>query len=129
MPKLAPHEVSQKVTVTEHVTAPAEDVPEGLLPTRIRGATRIAPELKDGSARWDGKTRARAQGKEYVVDLGDGYQAIYRPYRAPGKESPDFSQLGALEIVAPQGEGHGPELVQRMGQINLVNRGDERRGG
>lgn len=123
VPKLAPHEVSQKVTVTEHVPAPAEDAPEGLLPTRIRGATRIAPELKNGRAHWDGRGRARGQGKEYVVDLGDGYEAIYRPYTATGKDSPDFSHRGTLEIVAPQGEGHGQELVRRLGQINLVNRG------
>lgn len=123
VPKLAPHEVSQKVTVTEHVPAPEEDVPEGLLPTRIRGATRIAPDLKNGGAHWDGKGRARGQGKEYVIDLGDGYEAIYRPYKATGKDSPDFSHRGALEIVAPQGEGHGQELVRRLGQINLVNRG------
>lgn len=123
LPKLAPHEVSQKVTVTEHVPAPAEDVPEGLLPTRIRSATRIAPGLKNGRAHWDGKGRARGQGKEYAVDLGDGYEAIYRPYKATGKDSPDFSHRGALEIVAPQGEGHGQELVRRLGQINLVNRG------
>jgi hypothetical protein len=42
--------------------------------------------------------------------------------RGADAKSPDFSQRGSLELIAPQGAGHGPELVHRLGQLNLVNR-------
>jgi hypothetical protein len=120
---IAPHTVSQLVSVTEYVPAPAGEVPEGLHAGQLRTATRIAPTVDSaGIASWDGTARAPAAGKEYRVDLGDGYSAVYRPYAAAGAAPVDFSQRGALEIVAPPGAGHGPELVAKLGELNLVNR-------
>jgi hypothetical protein len=123
VPKLEPYETTGMVTVTEYVPAPAEGVPEGLLPAQLRKASRIGAVVgADGSTSWNGSARSPASGKEYVVDLGDGYSAVYRPYVAADSSSPAFSQRGALEVIAPQGAGHGPELVTRLGQLNLVNR-------
>ncbi len=121
VPKVEPYHVAKSVTVTESVPAPAEDPPAGLLPARLRDATRIRPTIEDGVARWDGRARSKAAGKEYAVDLGDGYTAVYRPY-AGGKDAPEFSHRGSLEVIAPPGAGHGPELVTRLGRLNLVNR-------
>lgn len=119
-----PWTVAQTVTVTEMVPAPAEDVPDGLLPAAIRDTTRIKPTLDgDGNGAWDGTTRYTSQGgKEYRVDLGDGYEAVYRPHNAGDKSTAEAGQRGFLEIVAPPGSGHGPEMVERLGQLNLVNR-------
>ena len=123
VPQISPHQVSQVVTVTEYVPAAAGEVPEGLHAGQLRNATRVAPALDStGIASWDGTVRATAAGKEYAVDLGDGYTAVYRPHTTAGKAPVDFSQRGALEIVAPPGAGHGPELVAKLGELNLVNR-------
>ena len=119
-----PHTVNQTVTVTEMVPAPAEDTPDGLLAAKIRDTTRIKPTLdKDGQGSWNGSSRYSGQGgKEYRIDLGDGYEAIYRPHNATSGDSAHLGQRGFLEIVAPPGAGHGPEMVERLGQLNLVNR-------
>ncbi len=123
VPLVTPYETTGKVTVTEYVPAPAEGVPEGKLSAQVRDATRIGSVVDDaGVAHWDGKARSKASGKEYVVDLGDGYAAVYRPHVAVDATNPAFSQRGSLELIAPQGAGHGPELVGRMGELNLVNR-------
>lgn len=120
---VTPFETTGKVMVTKHVPAPADGPVEGQLPASIRTVSRIAPVLaSDGGASWDGKARRNGQGKEYVVDLGDGYSAVYKPYAANDPATADFSLRGGLEVIAPQGPGHGPELVSRLGQLNLVNR-------
>lgn len=123
VPVLSPYEVASTVQVTELVPAPVGDLPDGLVAAHARQATRIKPRLDDGQASWDGKARSKATGHEYVIDLGDGYTAVYRPHAAAdGKTDPSFSQRGALEVIAPPGAGHGPELVDRLGRLNLVNR-------
>lgn len=122
---VSPHTVQQTVTVTEMVPAPAEEPPEGLLGATIRETTRIKPTLtSDGVGSWDGMSRYdEAVGVEYRVDLGDGYEAVYRPHvTQPGHGSAVVGQRGFLEIIAPVGAGHGAEMVDRLGQLNLVNR-------
>ena len=116
--------VAQTVTVTEMVPVPAEDVPDGLLPAKIRNTTRIKPALDDaGAGSWDGTSRYSSQGgKEYRVDLGDGYEAVYRPTTTSSGDAANVGQRGFLEVVAPPGAGHGPEMVERLEQLNLVNR-------
>jgi hypothetical protein len=47
---------------------------------------------------------------------------VYRPYAANDPAHDDYSLRGQLEIHAPHGDGHGPGLVRRLGQLNLVNR-------
>lgn len=123
MPTVIPFETTGKATVTKHVPAPATDLAPGQLPTAARDATRISPTLTgDGTATWDGAARSHAKGKEYVADLGDGYTAVYRPYGANDPASSEYSLRGSLEVLAPQGAGHAPELVDRLGQLNLANR-------
>lgn len=122
VPFIAPYTVAKTVTVTELVPAPPDFAPDGMLPTTVRKATRIAPQLAGDTASWDGTSRKPVDkgGVEYVADLGDGYQAVYR--RHGGAQPTVFSYRGSLEIVAPPGGGHGPELIRRLGQLNLVNR-------
>lgn len=120
---VTPFETSGTVKVTEYLPAPAEDPGPGLLAASVRVATRLAPTVSNvGTASWDGSARSKATGKEYVVDLGDGFSAVYRPYVANDPKKTEYSLRGALEIVAPPGTGHGPQLVTRLGQLNLVNR-------
>ncbi|MDP8970401.1 MAG: hypothetical protein M3N52_07900, partial [Actinomycetota bacterium] len=123
---LAPHQVAGEVTITEMVPAPAEDVPAGLLAATIRPATRIKPTLDPatGAASWDGIARYTGQtGVEYRIDLGDGYEAIYRPHvAAKTNDRISAGQRGFLEVVAPPGAGHSRQLVARLGQLHLCNR-------
>ncbi|MFD8493306.1 hypothetical protein [Amycolatopsis sp. NPDC059657] len=90
----------------------------------LREATRIKPTLDSatGQASWDGKARwDGATGKEYAIDLGDGFHAVYRPYSLNDPNNSEYSLRGRLEIVAPAGKGHGPDVVRRLGQLNLAN--------
>ncbi|RSD10283.1 hypothetical protein [Amycolatopsis eburnea] len=90
----------------------------------LRDATRIKPTLdtSTGQASWDGARATNVLGKEYAIDLGDGYQAVYRPYGINDPTTTEYSLRGRLEVIAPAGEGNGPELVQRLGRLNLANR-------
>ena len=63
----------------------------------------------------------QANGKEYAIDLGDGWSAVYRPYAANDPGSTEFSMRGQLEVHAPVGAGHGKQLVDRLEQLHLVN--------
>lgn len=121
---IGPYETTGKATVTKDLPVPPENSDSlGLLATQTRKATRIAPTIgADGEASWDGTTRHKALGTEYAVDLGDGYAAVYRPYGANDPAESEYSLRGSLEITAPAGAGHGPELVERLGQLNLVNK-------
>ena len=123
VPQVTPFETTGMATVTHWMPAPAEDPEVGKLTAAVRDASRIRPTLSaDGVASWDGAARSAAKGKEYLVDLGDGYTAVYRPYGANDPASSEHSLRGALEVTGPAGCGHGPELVSRLGQLNLVNR-------
>ncbi|MEX2621917.1 MAG: hypothetical protein WD250_17015 [Egibacteraceae bacterium] len=123
IPHIHPHQVTATVTVTEMVPAPVDAPADGRLAASVRTATRIDPDLHDGTTSWDGKQRSTASGHEYVIDLGEGYTAVYRPHAAAhGRKDPAYSHRGALEIIAPPGGGHGPAMVRRLGQLNLVNR-------
>ena len=119
-------EVHGPATITSWVPAPLDEPAPGKLATGLRNATRPAPTLTAaGVSVWDGTTRTTSTGKEYVIDLGDGYQAIYRPHQTSSSaDAVDYTLRGQLELHAPTGGmvGHGPELVNRLGQLNLVNR-------
>jgi hypothetical protein len=47
---------------------------------------------------------------------------VYRPHAANDPAAAEYSMRGQLEVHAPQGSGHGPEMVRRLGQLHLVNR-------
>lgn len=123
IPHIHPYQVTATVTVTEMVPAPVAAPDDGRLAATVRTATRIDPDLHQGTTSWDGTQRSKAAGHEYVIDLGAGHTAVYRPHAAAaGKHNPAFSHRGALEVIAPPGGGHGPEMVRRLGQLHLVNR-------
>lgn len=122
---LEPYEVDQTVTVTDYIPAPTEHAPGGLLAATVRTATRLKPTIDDhGRACWDGTARSKASGIEYDIDLGGGFQAVYRPYPGPiaEKEKAAAGHRGHLEIIAPPGAGHAGQLIDRLGDLNLVNR-------
>ncbi|MEV7038350.1 hypothetical protein [Amycolatopsis sp. NPDC051061] len=116
------HEGTELVTVM--VPALPPEAFGGAAVAVLRGATRIKPSLDAGTgqASWDGARSTNVLGQEYAIDLGEGYQAVYRPYGVNDPAKSEYSLRGRLEVIAPAGEGHGPELVRRLGQLNLANR-------
>ncbi|HLH45889.1 MAG TPA: hypothetical protein VKV25_01945 [Acidimicrobiales bacterium] len=124
LPTVTAYTVPRTVTQVEYV--PDTSTPSGqeLLAMQARRASRISPTIDDGVVRWDGKKRSKAKGTEYVVPLDGGYCAIYHPYHYAGQDpsADDFSLRGQLELHAPAGGGHARDLVDRLGQLNLVNR-------
>ncbi len=124
VPKIDPYEHTGTAVVTKMMPAPVEAVP-GQLTATVRDASRIEASIDTttGTTSWDGTSRSYANGKEYAIDLGQGYSAVYRPYGANASENhAEYSMRGQLEIHAPQGAGHGQDLVQRLGDLHLVNR-------
>ena len=121
---VTPFEVASSVEVTVMVPAPIADLPPGRAAAYLREASRIAPTLDPvGTVAWDGSSRAKSSGTEYVIDLGDGFEAVYRPHAAPpGKTAPAYSHRGTLEIVAPAGAGRVHQLVDKLAGLHLVNR-------
>ncbi|MGP3690777.1 hypothetical protein ACTVZO_39920 [Streptomyces sp. IBSNAI002] len=109
--------------VTKQIPAPADEPEPGTLAAQLRDASRIKASLDEqsGETSWDGKSRSKANGKEYAIDLGDGWSAVYRPYAANDPHSTEFSMRGQLEVHAPVGAGHGKQLVDRLEQLHLVN--------
>ncbi|MEU8632523.1 hypothetical protein AB0C38_10170 [Amycolatopsis sp. NPDC048633] len=116
------HEGTALVTVM--VPALPPEVSSDSAVAVLRDATRIKPKLDTttGQASWDGARATNVLGKEYAIDLGDGFQAVYRPYSVNDPSKTEYSLRGRLEVIAPAGEDHGPELVRRLGQLNLANR-------
>ncbi|WP_410599805.1 hypothetical protein [Amycolatopsis sp. lyj-90] len=117
------HEGVATVTVTTPVLT--SETGDHRVAGLLRDATRIRPTLdtETGQASWNGVARwEKVAGKEYVINLGDGFQAVYRPYGINSPMTAEFSLRGRLEIIAPAGEGHGPDVVKRLGQLNLANR-------
>jgi hypothetical protein len=113
------------VMVTKMAPAPPPQTPDGVMPARVRSATRIRPtyDADTRTVTWDGSTRDKTTGQEYAIDLGDGYSAVYRPYEAETKnQQTQFTLRGQLEVLAPEGSGHAPELLRRLGRLNIVNR-------
>jgi hypothetical protein len=123
VPKINPYEHMGTALVTKMMPAPAEAA-QGQLAATVRDASRIqaAIDTATGTTSWDGKSRSKANGKEYAVELGEGYTAVYRPYAANSEGKSEYSMRGQLEIHAPQGAGHGQDLVKRLGDLHLVNR-------
>src|SRR6266540_5454576 len=79
-PWVPPFETTYTKTVKEEVVLPPDpDALQGL-PAKLRDATKLAAVEEGGVASWDGATRKPGKGKEYLIDLGGGYQAIYRSH-------------------------------------------------
>lgn len=119
------YETDSTVTVTEMIPGPADDVSDGLLAATVRQATRIKPTLAaDGTGSWDGSARFHEQGGvEYRIDLGDGFEAVYRPHATDQGATAKAGHRGFLEVTAPAGADQAPDrLVRRLGQLNLSNR-------
>lgn len=124
VPHVAPYLHTGWATITTLVPAPQEESGPGLLTATLREASRIQAHIDPatGTTTWGGTSRSPAHGKEYAIDLGEGWRAVYRPYGANDPAEHEYSLRGQLELHAPQGAGHGHQLIRRLGQLNLVNR-------
>lgn len=124
IPQVDPYLHSGPATVTKLVPAPLQEPAPGLLAATLRKASRIKARIDPvtGTASWDGTARSPAAGTEYAIDMGQGWTALYRPYGANDPAKHEYSLRGQLEVHAPQGAGHGQELVRRLSDLHLVNR-------
>jgi hypothetical protein len=124
MPWMQPFEVTATKMVTKQVAVPNGDPEAGSLEATVRKASRIKAELdpETGQSSWDGVTRSHANGTEYEIDMGDGWKAVYRPYKENDPSSTEYSLRGQLEVHAPVGAGHGKDLVERLEQLHLVHK-------
>ena len=121
IPMVTPYVHTGPATITQMVPDPTWDGGDGLVAT-TRPLSRIAAHLSNGAATWDGCSRVAGKGTELVIDLGDGYQAVYRPVAMNPAGTADLSLRSNLELIAPPGSGHHHELIARLGRLNVVNR-------
>lgn len=100
----------------------ADDLAASVLPVSEVSAKRIDPWLDaDGRARWDGDRTYKSPGKMWEIDLGDGYKATYRPTSLTEGADAEYSALRRITVTGPQGRGHTPEMMERLGRLNMVN--------
>lgn len=124
MPWMDAYEVTATKMVTKQIPVPDGEPEPGTLAATIRKASRIQANLDPatGQTSWDGVTRSSAKGTEYEIDMGDGWKAVYRPYKDNDPKHTEFSLRGQLEVHAPAGAGHGKDLVDRLEQLHLMNK-------
>lgn len=124
MPWMDAYEVTSTKMVTKQIPVPDGDPEPGTLAATVRKASRIKANLDPatGQTSWDGVTRSSANGTEYEIDMGDGWKAVYRPYKDNDPANTEFSLRGQLEVHAPAGVGHGKDLVERLEQLHLMNK-------
>ncbi|MEU5959311.1 hypothetical protein [Streptomyces sp. NPDC047525] len=124
LPWMGPYEVTETKMVTKQVAVPDGEPEPGTLPATVRQASRIKASLdpETGKSSWDGASRSQANGTEYEIDMGDGWKAVYRPYKENDPASTEYSLRGQLEVHAPAGAGHGKDLVERLEQLHLMNK-------
>ncbi|WP_051852120.1 hypothetical protein [Streptomyces sp. NRRL F-5650] len=124
MPWMDAYEVTATKMVTKQVPVPDGEPEPGTLAATVRKASRIQANLDPatGQTSWDGVARSSAKGTEYEIDMGDGWKAVYRPYKDNDPASTEFSLRGQLEVHAPAGAGHGKDLVERLEQLHLMNK-------
>lgn len=117
---IAPFEHEGEVMVTKMVPDP--NFQGGGLAVTQRPMSRISANFTDGQSTWNGTKRDSSSGTELVVDLGDGYQAVVRP-RAMNTDGQCITSLqGTVEVIAPPGPGHQHELLNKLGEMNIVHR-------
>jgi hypothetical protein len=124
MPWMDAYEVTATKMVTKQIPVPNGEPEPGTLAATVRKASRIKANLDPatGQTSWDGVTRASANGTEYEIDMGDGWKAVYRPYKDNDPKHTEYSLRGQLEVHAPAGAGHGKDLVERLEQLHLMNK-------
>ena len=125
IPQVVPFETVWKEEETQWIKDPSQGPTGGdKLEASARAAGRVKAEMVDGVVQWDGKKRSKAGGIEYIIELPDGYKAVYHPYVYDGQSlsSDPYSLRGQLELHCPGGEGHAKELVDVLGSLNIVNR-------
>ena len=118
---IVPYVHTGPATITQMVPDPTWNGGDGLVAT-ARPLSRIAAHISNGNATWDGASRIAGKGSELVIDLGDGYQAVYRSTAQNPAGTADISLRNNLEVIAPPGSGHHHELITRLGRLNIVNR-------
>jgi len=120
IPTITAFEHEGQVMVTQMVPDP--NFHGGGFPVTERPMSRVSAKYEDGQSMWDGSSRTKASGKELAVDLGDGYQAVVRP-RSMNVDGKCVTSLqGTVEIIAPPGAGHQHQLLDKLGDLNVVNR-------
>lgn len=87
-----------------------------------RKMSRIAAAMDGRESTWDGKSRNELHGTELAIDLGDGFQAVVRPTSMNPPGQCGASLRGTLEITAPPGAGHQKQLLDKLGNLNIVSR-------
>ncbi|MGW2689273.1 hypothetical protein ACWC6I_39695 [Streptomyces sp. NPDC001414] len=124
LPWMDAYEVTATKTVTKQIPVPDGEPEPGTLAATVRKASRIKANLDPatGQTSWDGVTRSSANGTEYEIDMGDGWKAVYRPYKDNDPKTTEYSLRGQLEVHAPAGAGHGKDLVERLEQLHLMNK-------
>ncbi|MDX3206267.1 hypothetical protein [Streptomyces scabiei] len=124
MPWMDAYEVTATKMVTKQIPVPNGDPEPGTLAATVRKASRIQANLDPatGQTSWDGVSRSSANGTEYEIDMGDGWKAVYRPYKDNDPKHTEYSLRGQLEVHAPAGAGHGKDLVERLEQLHLMNK-------
>ncbi|MCL3998915.1 hypothetical protein M4438_36395, partial [Streptomyces lavenduligriseus] len=105
MPWMDAYEVTATKMVTKQIPVPNGDPEPGTLAATVRKASRIKANLNPdtGKTSWDGVTRSSANGTEYEIDMGDGWKAVYRPYKDNDPKTTEYSLRGQLEVHAPAG--------------------------
>ncbi|MGD1220653.1 hypothetical protein AB9Q10_19740 [Streptomyces krungchingensis] len=124
LPWMDAYEVTATKMVTKQIPVPDGDPEPGTLAATVRKASRIQANLDPatGQTSWDGVSRSSAKGTEYEIDMGDGWKAVYRPYKDNDPANTEFSLRGQLEVHAPAGAGHGKDLVDRLEHLHLMNK-------
>lgn len=112
-PKFKQYLMAKELFDTKAIGATDE---EALLAKRFKGS-RIDGSINGDRALWDGESRQRKDmyGHEYVIDLGDGYTAVYHP----NDSSVPFSYRGTVEVISPKGTNNGEMMLSKLQKLHL----------
>ena len=121
---MTPYETTWEKEEIEYVPDLSEPTGEAKLSASARKASRVDPGSSMASLYGTVRSEIQGQGTEYVIQLPDGYQAIYHPhvYQGQALSHDHFSLRGQLELHCPGGPGHAKSLVDILGSLNIVNR-------
>ncbi|MDA8064546.1 MAG: hypothetical protein M0031_03420 [Thermaerobacter sp.] len=99
-----------RVEVAEEILLPPNPSGQGL-PAYARKGSRPRVAVQSDGVVYEGREENSYYGQEYVVDLGDGIEAVYHPQ---SKDVP-YSLRGTLEVICPV----GPKDMATVGMEKL----------